>query len=76
MSKEPFEFSRPLTAVVIVASTRAARGIYEDRSGPIAVSWLREQGFETPDAIVVEDRAIGETFDTVFPEAKSQGTKL
>lgn len=43
------------TALVIVASTRAAKGIYEDKSGPIAVNWLREQGFETPDAVVVAD---------------------
>ncbi len=43
------------TALVIVASTRAAKGIYEDKSGPIAVNWLREQGFETPDAVVVTD---------------------
>ena len=28
------------TAIVIVASTRAAAGIYDDRSGPIAVDFL------------------------------------
>ncbi|MDY5786250.1 MULTISPECIES: MogA/MoaB family molybdenum cofactor biosynthesis protein [unclassified Corynebacterium] len=42
-------------AVVIVASTRAAAGEYEDRSGPVAVEFLRSQGFDTPDATVVAD---------------------
>lgn len=43
------------TGLVIVASTRAAQGIYRDKSGPLAVAWLREQGFDTPDAIVLAD---------------------
>ncbi|QGU06214.1 Molybdenum cofactor biosynthesis protein B [Corynebacterium occultum] len=45
----------PKTGLVIVSSTRAAAGEYEDRSGPILVNFLREQGFETPDALVVKD---------------------
>lgn len=43
------------TARVIVASTRAAAGVYEDKSGPIAVRFLREAGFDTPDATIVAD---------------------
>ena len=43
------------TAEVIVASTRAAAGEYEDRSGALAVDWLRSQGFDTPDAAIVSD---------------------
>jgi len=31
-------------AVVIVASTRAAGGVYPDRTGPIIVDWLQGQG--------------------------------
>lgn len=46
------------TARVIVASTRAAEGIYEDRSGRVAVEFLRGQGFDTPDATVVTDAGI------------------
>jgi len=42
-------------AVVIACSTRAARGVYEDRTGPILVEALRSWGFEVPDSIVVED---------------------
>jgi len=42
-------------AVVITASTRAAAGVYSDRSGPILVAGLRELGFEVSDAIIVPD---------------------
>lgn len=54
------DYVRPdhLTGLVIVASTRASKGIYEDKSGPLAVEWLRAQGFETPDAVIVADRDI------------------
>ncbi len=43
------------TARVVTASNRAAAGVYPDRGGPLIVSWLREQGFECPDADVVPD---------------------
>ncbi|MDO5668426.1 MAG: MogA/MoaB family molybdenum cofactor biosynthesis protein [Corynebacterium sp.] len=43
------------TGLVIVASTRAAAGTYQDRSGPIAVEFLRGLGLDTPDARVVAD---------------------
>src|SRR5699024_4393861 len=46
------------TGLVIVSSTRAAAGEYEDRSGPIAVEFLRSQGLKTPDPIVVADADI------------------
>ena len=46
------------TGLVIVSSTRAAAGEYEDRSGPIAVDFLRNQGLKTPDPIVVADADI------------------
>ncbi|MGZ4517064.1 MAG: MogA/MoaB family molybdenum cofactor biosynthesis protein [Mycobacteriaceae bacterium] len=42
-------------AVVIVASTRAAGGVYPDRTGPIIVDWLRERGHEVDDPLVVAD---------------------
>ena len=48
MSSEDFTMPENLTGLVIVASTRAARGVYEDKSGPIAVEWLRSHGFDTP----------------------------
>jgi molybdenum cofactor synthesis domain-containing protein len=50
------------TAGVLVVSTRAAGGVYEDRTGPVIAGWLRERGFEvrievTADAGV--DEALG-----------------
>ncbi|WP_227497192.1 MogA/MoaB family molybdenum cofactor biosynthesis protein [Planctomonas psychrotolerans] len=43
------------SAAVLVASTRAAAGAYDDRTGPVIVGWLRERGFHTQDATVVPD---------------------
>ena len=40
---------------VIVASTRAADGRYEDRCGPLIVDWLTRLGFAVPDPVVVPD---------------------
>ncbi len=62
-------------ARVITASNRAAGGVYADRSGPVIVEWLRERGFDTPDAAVVPDgepvgealrAAIGDGVDVVI----------
>ena len=51
-------------AIVIVASTRASDGTYEDRTGPVLVATLQEWGYAVPPQIVVPDgpevgRAIG-----------------
>jgi len=43
------------TAGVVVASTRAAAGTYEDRSGPIISEWLAAEGFEPLPVRVVPD---------------------
>jgi len=43
------------SAWVIVASTRAASGVYEDRCGPILVDWLIERDFAVADPVVVAD---------------------
>jgi molybdenum cofactor synthesis domain-containing protein len=42
-------------AVVVVASNRAAAGVYPDRTGPVIVKWLCERGYQTPDPVVVSD---------------------
>lgn len=42
-------------AVVVVASNRAAAGVYADRTGPVIVKWLCERGYQTPDPVVVPD---------------------
>jgi molybdenum cofactor synthesis domain-containing protein len=43
------------TARVIVASNRAAKGVYEDKTGPIIVAWLAGRGYDVPEPLVVED---------------------
>jgi molybdenum cofactor synthesis domain-containing protein len=42
-------------ATVIVASNRAAAGVYADTSGPLLVDGLRELGFDTGEPVVVPD---------------------
>ncbi|QFU85930.1 molybdenum cofactor biosynthesis protein MoaE [Amycolatopsis sp. YIM 10] len=42
-------------ARVIVASNRAAAGVYPDRTGPVIADWLAQRDYEVPDPIVVED---------------------
>jgi molybdenum cofactor synthesis domain-containing protein len=42
-------------AVVVVASNRAAAGVYADRTGPVIVDWLCERGYQTPAPVVVPD---------------------
>lgn len=59
------------TGIVLVASTRAAAGEYEDRSGPIAVDFLRRKGFSTPDPIVVPDARIADAVARAFAHAPS-----
>ena len=43
------------TGRVVIASTRAAGGVYEDRTGPIVVEWLSGRGVTVPDPVVVPD---------------------
>ena len=42
-------------AGVVIASNRAAAGIYRDETGPVITDWLTEHGFETFPAMVVPD---------------------
>jgi molybdenum cofactor synthesis domain-containing protein len=43
------------TARVIITSTRAAAGVYEDRTGPLIVDWLAQRGYDVPAPTVVPD---------------------
>lgn len=45
------------SAVVIITSTRAAAGVYEDRTGPIIVDWLTQRGIAAGAPRVVPDGA-------------------
>lgn len=47
------------TAAVVIASTRAAGGVYADRTGPVIRQWLLDRGFDVPEPVVVADRSIG-----------------
>jgi molybdenum cofactor synthesis domain-containing protein len=54
---------------VVIASTRAAAGVYEDRCGPIIVEWLNQRSVATPDAVVVADGdAVGTAIRTAVAE--------
>ena len=44
-----------LPAAVVVASNRAAAGVYEDTTGPLIVAALREAGFAVGEPAVVSD---------------------
>lgn len=44
-----------MNAQVIVASNRAAAGVYADETGPLLVQALTDWGFTTPPAVVVPD---------------------
>jgi molybdenum cofactor synthesis domain-containing protein len=44
-----------VNARVIVASNRAAAGVYADETGPLLVEALTDWGFTTPPAVVVPD---------------------
>jgi molybdenum cofactor synthesis domain-containing protein len=43
------------SARVVVASTRAAAGAYDDRCGPLIVDWLAARGFAVPAPVVTPD---------------------
>lgn len=43
------------SALVITVSTRAAAGVYEDKSGPIIVDALHDLGFTVAGAVIVPD---------------------
>jgi molybdenum cofactor synthesis domain-containing protein len=44
-----------LPAAVVVASNRAAAGVYDDTTGPIIVAALRADGWEVGEPVVVPD---------------------
>ena len=54
---------------VLVVSTGAAAGTREDTTGARIVAWLREQGLETPDAVVVADADVAAGLRAALLEA-------
>ena len=50
------------TAAVIISSTRAAAGVYPDRTGPLIAQWLGDRGFD----VAVDVVADGDPFVTAL----------
>ncbi|GMA40801.1 MogA/MoaB family molybdenum cofactor biosynthesis protein [Mobilicoccus caccae] len=68
--QEPAVGPDPRRAVVVTASTRAARGVYTDRSGQIVADRLRDWGFDVADPVVVPDgEPTGEAIRRALDEA-------
>jgi molybdenum cofactor synthesis domain-containing protein len=56
-------------AVVVVASNRAAAGVYDDTTGPLIVAALRSWGFAVGDPVVRPDgEPVGEAIATAVAE--------
>ncbi|MCH8612091.1 MogA/MoaB family molybdenum cofactor biosynthesis protein [Arsenicicoccus dermatophilus] len=64
---------RTRRGVVVTASTRAAAGVYPDRTGPVVVAALRRWGLDTPAAVVVPD---GEAVGSALRDAVAAGVDL
>jgi len=47
-------------AVAVVASTRAASGVYEDRTGPALLAWFESRGWSGDVVVVADGDAVGE----------------
>lgn len=62
-------FGAGRAAAVVVASTSAAAGRAEDRTGPLLVEWLTGHGYDCPAPIVVADGApVAEALRTLLED--------
>ena len=62
-----------MKAVVVVASNRAAAGVYADETGPLIVQWLGEQGFDVGAPVVVHD---GDPVAAAISAALADGARV
>lgn len=62
-----------MKAFVVVASNRAATGVYADETGPLIVAWLMSEGFRCGDPIVVPD---GEPVGQAISAAVADGARV
>ena len=62
-----------LRAEVVVASNRAAAGVYADETGPLLVEFLQELGFTTGPPLVVPD---GDPVGVAIEEAAAGGARV
>jgi molybdenum cofactor synthesis domain-containing protein len=58
---------------VVVASNRAADGVYEDTTGPLIVAALEEAGFEVSGPVVVPD---GDPVAAAIGDAVADGARV
>ena len=63
----------PLRAVVVVASNRAAAGVYDDTTGPLIVEALRADGWRVEEPVVVPD---GEAVGHALRRAVESGARV
>jgi molybdenum cofactor synthesis domain-containing protein len=61
------------SARVIIASTRATAGVYDDRCGPIITEWLGQRGFSAVQSLVVPD---GDPVGQALRDALGDGVDL
>lgn len=61
-----------MKAAVVVASNRAAAGVYEDTTGPLIVAALQAEGWDVEDATVVPD---GEPVGAAIAAAIAAGAR-
>jgi molybdenum cofactor synthesis domain-containing protein len=58
------------SARIIIASTRASEGVYEDRCGPIISEWLAQRGFSSVQpAVVADGEPVGKALRDAIDEA-------
>ncbi len=62
-----------LRAEVVVASNRAAAGVYEDQTGPLIVSFLQDLGFSVGAPVVVPD---GDAVGAAISDAADGGARV
>jgi molybdenum cofactor synthesis domain-containing protein len=62
-----------MKAAVVVASNRAAAGVYADETGPLIVSWLAGEDFTCGDPVVVPD---GEPVARAITAAVADGARV
>ena len=62
-----------LRAAVVVASNRAAAGVYDDTTGPLIVEALQGWGFDVDAPVVVPD---GDPVGTAISEAVTAGARV
>jgi molybdenum cofactor synthesis domain-containing protein len=61
------------SARIVIASTRASTGVYQDRCGPLIAEWLVQQGFPPVTPVVVSD---GDPVGHALREAVAEGVDV